>query len=90
MFTIFKLECVVIIKAAQEFETNPCADLKTRKTQLDELINRYKEKLEAKAELPQEIKDDLEARSKEIKKLSADLEEVQQKMIENIHERKQI
>ena len=73
-------------KAAQEFE-QLCADLKTRKTQLDELINRYKEKLEAKAELPQDVKDDLEARSKEIKKLSADLEELQQKMIENVHDR---
>lgn len=73
-------------KAAQELE-QLCADLKTRKQQLDDLINRYKDKLEAKVELPQEIKDDLESRSKEIKKLSADLEEVQQKLIDNIHER---
>lgn len=73
-------------KAAQEFE-QLCADLKTRKQQLDDLITRYKEKLEAKVELPQEVKDELEARSTEIKKLSADLEDVQQKLIDNIHER---
>ena len=73
-------------KAAEQFE-QLCADLKTRKQQLDDLITRYKEKLEAKLELPQDVKDDLEARSKEIKKLSSDLEDVQQKLIDNIHER---
>ena len=41
-------------KAAQEFE-QLCADLKTRKQQLDDLIARYKEKLEAKSELPQDV-----------------------------------
>lgn len=73
-------------KAAEQFE-QLCADLKTRKQQLDDLITRYKEKLEAKLELPQDVKDDLEARSKEMKKLSSDLEDVQQKLIDNIHER---
>jgi HK97 family phage major capsid protein len=73
-------------KAAQEFE-QLCADLKTRKQQLDDLIARYKEKLEAKSELPQDVKDDLEARSIEVKKLSANLESLEQKLIENIHER---
>lgn len=73
-------------KAAQEFE-QLCADLKTRKQQLDDLITRYEEKLEAKSELPQDVKDDLEARSKEVKKLSADLESLEQKLVENIHER---
>lgn len=73
-------------KAAQEFE-QLCADLKTRKQQLDDLITRYKEKLEAKVELPKEVKDELEARSKEVKELSGALEDVQQKLIDNIHER---
>ena len=72
--------------AAKEFE-QLCADLKTRKQQLDDLITRYKEKLEGKVELPQEVRDELEARAKEFKQLSSDLEDVQQKLIDNIHDR---
>lgn len=73
-------------QAAQQFE-QLCADLKTRKQQLDDLINRYKDKLEGKFELPQEIKDDLEARSKEMKKLSGEIEDIQQKLVDGIHDR---
>lgn len=51
------------------------------------MITRYKEKLEGKVELPQEVRDELEARAKEFKQLSSDLEDVQQKLIDNIHDR---
>ncbi|MRA47238.1 phage major capsid protein [Acinetobacter pittii] len=73
-------------KTAQDFE-QACADLATRKKQLDELITRYQEGIKKLDGLPENIKEDLETRSTEIKKLSGEIEDLQQKLVDGVNNR---
>jgi HK97 family phage major capsid protein len=56
-----------------------------RLEQLDKLLDRNKDKLE---KLPDDVKTEMEARSKEIKQISGDIEDIKQKLVEGVNERK--
>lgn len=55
--------------------------------QMDTLLNRYQSQLEGLADLPTDVKDQLEARANDIKKLTGELDDLQQKMIDGVHSR---
>lgn len=61
--------------------------LRDRVTQMDTLLERYKTKLESLDGLPDDLKADLDSRSKDIAKLSGEIEEIQQQLIEGVHDR---
>ena len=66
---------------------NLCADLKTRMKQLDELIARNTANSSRVENLPDDVKAELESRSQEITKLTGQIEEIQQKMIDGVNNR---
>ena len=55
--------------------------------QMDTLLERYRDRLSSLDELPADLKKDLEDRSTEVKKLSGEIEEIQQKLVDGVHER---
>lgn len=73
-------------KNAKDFE-QACADLATRKKQLDDLITRYQDGIKKLDDLPDDIKTELETRSQEIKKLSGEIEDLQQKLVDGVNNR---
>ncbi len=61
--------------------------LRDRIKQMDDLMTRYKDKLSGLDGLPDDIKQQLEDRSKEIKDLTGQIADMQQKMVEGINGR---
>ncbi len=61
--------------------------LRARITQFDELLARYQGRLESLDGLPDDLKSQLESRAKEIKDLSGQVEELQQKLVEDVQNR---
>lgn len=61
--------------------------LRDRVGQIDKLLERYKDKLEALDGLPDDLKTDLENRSKEVARLTGEIEEIQQQLVDGVHER---
>lgn len=61
--------------------------LRDRVSQMDTLLERYRDRLSSLDELPADLKKDLEDRSTEVKKLSGEIEEIQQKLVDGVHER---
>ncbi|MGY5392766.1 phage major capsid protein [Acinetobacter sp. NigerLNRRAM0016] len=62
-------------------------NLRNRVTQIDSLLERYKDKLSALDGLPEDLTKDLEERSKEVAKLAGEIEELQQQLVDGVHER---
>lgn len=61
--------------------------LRARITQFDDLLARYQGRLESLDGLPDDLKSQLESRAKEIKDLSGQVEELQQKLVEDVQNR---
>ena len=61
--------------------------LRDRISQMDTLLNRYRSQLAGLDNLPTDVKDQLEARAEDIKKLTGELDDLQQKMIDGVHSR---
>ncbi len=61
--------------------------LRDRVSQMDTLLERYRDQLSGLDGLPADLKKDLEDRSTEVKKLSGEIEEIQQKLVDGVHER---
>lgn len=63
--------------------------LRDRVTQMDTLLNRYQDRLSNLDNLPDDLRDQLEQRALDIKKLTGEIEDLQQKMIDGVHSRTQ-
>lgn len=61
--------------------------LRARITKFDDLLARYQGRLESLDGLPDDLKSQLESRAKEIKDLSGQVEELQQKLVEDVQNR---
>lgn len=63
------------------------AQLRDRIGKIDELLNRYKDKFGELDNVPANLKDELETRAKEIKDLSGQVEDIQQKLVDGVQGR---
>ena len=61
--------------------------LRDRVSQMDTLLERYRDRLSALDELPDDLKKDLEERSNKIKEVAGQVEEIQQQLVDGVHER---
>lgn len=61
--------------------------LRDRVTQMDALLARYQGQLESLDNLPSDVREQLEARAKEVKDLTGQIEEIQQKMVDDVQNR---
>lgn len=61
--------------------------LRDRVSQMDTLLERYRDRLSALDELPDDLKTDLEERSNKIKEVAGQVEEIQQQLVDGVHER---
>lgn len=59
--------------------------LRDRVKQMDQLLERYRGRLEGLDELPDDLKQDLENRSKKIEELSGQIDEIHQRMVNNVN-----
>lgn len=82
------------LQGLQTRDTNSQSELdrlaiqfRDRLTQLDTLIERSRTQLSRVEDLPDDLKEQLEARSKEIKDLTGQIEDLQQRMIDGVHNR---
>lgn len=74
-------------KANAEDYTEACKELKTRMTKLDDLVTRYNDGLKKIENLPDNVKQELETRAKAVQDLTAEIEELQQKLVDGVHSR---
>lgn len=61
--------------------------LRDRVSQMDTLLERYRDRLSSLDELPDDLKKDLEERSNKIKEVAGQVEEIQQQLVDGVHER---
>lgn len=73
-------------KSAQDYE-KACAELATRMKTLDELATRYQDGLKKIEDLPDDIKTELETRANDIKKLTGEIETLQQSLVDSVNQR---
>lgn len=102
MKALSKSTVAMALASAAIQQPKPLSDLQTRDTtqldqlavqlrdrvgQMDTLLERYRTQLSALEGLPADLAADLEARSQDVARLTGEIEDIQQKLVEGVHQR---